>query len=43
LRNDGVKVLEGLNALTRAKAQAWTAHFPHFAEIKQEGDFARAY
>ncbi|WP_024513642.1 tagatose 1,6-diphosphate aldolase [Bradyrhizobium sp. Tv2a-2] len=43
LRNDGVKVLEGLNALTKAKAKAWAAHFPQFADIKQEGDFARAY
>jgi tagatose 1,6-diphosphate aldolase len=43
LRNDGVKVLESLNALTKAKAKAWTAHFPHFTDIKQEGDFARAY
>jgi tagatose 1,6-diphosphate aldolase len=43
LRKDGVRVLESLNALTKAKGKAWTAHFPHFAEIKQEGDFAKAY
>ena len=43
LRKDGVRVLESLNALTKAKAKAWTAHYPQFAEIKQEGDFARAY
>jgi tagatose 1,6-diphosphate aldolase len=43
LRTDGVAVLERLNELTRAKAQAWTAHYPVFSEIKQEGDFARAY
>jgi tagatose 1,6-diphosphate aldolase len=43
LRRDGVKVLESLNALTKAKAKAWVAHYPQFAEIKQEGDFARAY
>ena len=43
LRQDGVRVLESLNALTKQKAKAWTAHYPQFAEIKQEGDFARAY
>jgi len=43
LRKDGVAVLERLSDLTTAKAKAWTAHFPVFSEIKQEGDFARAY
>ncbi|MDQ8728471.1 tagatose 1,6-diphosphate aldolase [Bradyrhizobium sp. LHD-71] len=43
LRQDGVAVLEGLNALTKANANAWTARFPAFSDIKQEGDFARAY
>jgi tagatose 1,6-diphosphate aldolase len=43
LRQDGVKVLESLNALTKDKARAWTAQYPQFAEIRQEGDFARAY
>ena len=43
LRKDGVAVLERLSELTTAKAKAWTAHFPVFSEIKQEGDFARAY
>jgi tagatose 1,6-diphosphate aldolase len=43
LRKDGVAVLERLSDLTKAKAKPWTAHFPGFADIKQEGDFARAY
>jgi tagatose 1,6-diphosphate aldolase len=43
LRKDGVKVLESLNQLTKTKAKAWSAHFPRFTEIKQEGDFAIAY
>jgi tagatose 1,6-diphosphate aldolase len=43
LRKDGVAVLERLNELTKAKAHAWTAHYPVFSDIKQEGDFARAY
>jgi TRAP-type C4-dicarboxylate transport system substrate-binding protein len=43
LRKDGVAVLESLNALTRAKGTRWKARFPAFGEIKQEGDFARAY
>ncbi|ANV99664.1 tagatose 1,6-diphosphate aldolase [Bradyrhizobium icense] len=43
LRKDGVGVLERLNTLTKAKAKAWTARFPGFSEIRQEGDFARAY
>ena len=36
-------MLESLNALTKAKGTPWKARFPAFAEIKQEGDFARAY
>jgi tagatose 1,6-diphosphate aldolase len=43
LRKDGVAVLDRLSELTRAKAKPWTAHFPAFADVKQEGDFARAY
>src|SRR5919106_1382608 len=43
LRKDGVGVLERLNTLTKAEAKAWTARFPGFSEIRQEGDFARAY
>jgi len=43
LRKDGVAVLDRLSELTRAKARPWTAHFPAFADVKQEGDFARAY
>jgi len=43
LRKDGVAVLESLNALTKAKGTRWKARFPAFGEIKQEGDFARAY
>jgi tagatose 1,6-diphosphate aldolase len=42
LRKDGVAVLEQRNDLTKAKAKAWTAHFPAFGDIKQEGDFAPA-
>jgi tagatose 1,6-diphosphate aldolase len=42
LKQDGVGVLERLNAL-KAKAQAWSPQFPVFNDIKQEGDFARAY
>jgi tagatose 1,6-diphosphate aldolase len=43
LRKDGVAVLESLNALTKAKGTRWQPRFPAFGEIKQEGDFARAY
>lgn len=43
LRKDGVAVLESLNGLTKAKGTRWKPRFPAFAEIKQEGDFARAY
>jgi tagatose 1,6-diphosphate aldolase len=43
LRRDGVAVLDRLSGLTKAKAMPWTAQFPGFAEVKQEGDFARAY
>jgi tagatose 1,6-diphosphate aldolase len=43
LRKDGVAVLERLNALSKAKAARWAPRFPVFSEIKQEGDFARAY
>jgi tagatose 1,6-diphosphate aldolase len=43
LRKDGVAVLERLSELTKANANPWTAHFPAFSDIKQEGDFARAY
>ncbi len=43
LRKDGVAVLDRLSELTRAKAKPWTAQFPVFADVKQEGDFARAY
>jgi tagatose 1,6-diphosphate aldolase len=43
LKQDGVGVLERLNTLTKAKGQAWSPQFPVFSDIKQEGDFARAY
>ncbi len=43
LRSDGVGVLERLNELTRAKGAVWAPHFPVFSDIRQEGDFARAY
>lgn len=43
LRSDGVGVLNRLSELTKAKGQAWAAHYPGFSDIKQEGDFARAY
>ncbi len=43
LRKDGVRVLERLNELTRAEGKAWSAQFPQFADVKQEGDFARTY
>lgn len=43
LRSDGVAVLDRLSELTKAKAPVWTAHYPVFSNIKQEGDFARAY
>jgi tagatose 1,6-diphosphate aldolase len=43
LRHDGVAVLERLNALTKAGGARWQARFPVFSDIKQEGDFARAY
>ena len=43
LRKEGVAVLEQLNALTKDRAARWTARFPVFTDVKQEGDFARAY
>ena len=43
LRKDGLAVLQRLNDLTTANATQWKARFPAFGEIKQEGDFARAY
>lgn len=43
LRSEGVGVLEQLSKLTRAKGRAWIPHYPSFGEVKQEGDFARAY
>jgi tagatose 1,6-diphosphate aldolase len=43
LRSDGVGVLDRLSKLTKDKASAWTPHYPAFGDIKQEGDFARAY
>ena len=43
LRGDGVGVLKRLSELTKARAQPWTASYPVFSDIKQEGDFARAY
>jgi tagatose 1,6-diphosphate aldolase len=43
LRSDGVGVLNRLSELTKAKGHAWAAHYPVFSDIKQEGDFARAY
>ncbi|MGY4369644.1 hypothetical protein ACVW1A_005709 [Bradyrhizobium sp. LB1.3] len=43
LRNDGLNVLERLSELTTAKGTPWKARFPVFTDIKQEGDFARAY
>jgi tagatose 1,6-diphosphate aldolase len=43
LRKDGLGVLERLNKLTTAKGTPWKPRFPVFTDIKQEGDFARAY
>jgi tagatose 1,6-diphosphate aldolase len=43
LRKDGLAVLKRLNDLTTAKGTQWRARFPAFSDIKQEGDFARAY
>jgi len=43
LRKDGLGVLERLNQLTVAKGSPWEAHYPSFADIKQEGDFTRIY
>ena len=43
LSKEGVAVLERLNTLTKSKAARWAPRFPVFSNIKQEGDFARAY
>ena len=32
-----------LSQLTTAKGTAWKPRYPVFTDIKQEGDFARAY
>jgi tagatose 1,6-diphosphate aldolase len=43
LRKEGLGVLERLNELTATKGETWAPRFPAFSDIKQEGDFARAY
>ncbi|WP_027532741.1 tagatose 1,6-diphosphate aldolase [Bradyrhizobium sp. WSM3983] len=43
LRKDGLGVLGRLNELTTGKGRPWKPRFPVFNDIKQEGDFARAY
>ena len=43
LRNESVKILDSLSELTKAEANSWTASYPKFDNVKQEGDFARAY
>jgi tagatose 1,6-diphosphate aldolase len=43
LRKDGLNVLERLSQITTAKGPAWKPRYPAFTDIKQEGDFARAY
>jgi len=43
LREESISVLESLSRLTKAKAESWSPRYPLFDNIKQEGDFARAY
>jgi tagatose 1,6-diphosphate aldolase len=43
LRRESVGVLNRLSRLTKAEANAWTASYPRFDDVKQEGDFARTY
>jgi tagatose 1,6-diphosphate aldolase len=43
LRRESVGVLDRLSQLTKAEANAWSASYPRFDDVKQEGDFARTY
>lgn len=43
LRRESVSVLESLSRLTSAQAAPWLPRYPRFDDVKQEGDFARAY
>jgi tagatose 1,6-diphosphate aldolase len=43
LRRESVSVLDRLSQLTKAEAATWSASYPRFDDVKQEGDFARTY
>lgn len=43
LRRESVGVLDRLSQLTKAEAATWSASYPRFDDVKQEGDFARIY
>jgi len=43
LNKDSVAILDSLSRLTKARAPSWQARFPKFDDVRQEGDFARAY
>jgi tagatose 1,6-diphosphate aldolase len=43
LRRESVSVLDRLSQLTKAEAATWSASYPRFDDVKQEGDFARIY
>jgi tagatose 1,6-diphosphate aldolase len=43
LRRESVDVLDRLSQLTKTEANAWSASYPRFDDVKQEGDFARTY
>jgi tagatose 1,6-diphosphate aldolase len=43
LRKESVRILDRLSGLTKSEANSWTANYPKFDHVKEEGDFARAY
>lgn len=43
LRRESVGVLDRLSQLTKTEASSWSARYPRFDDVKQEGDFARTY
>lgn len=43
LRSESVRILDRLSGLTKSEASSWTASYPKFDHVKEEGDFARAY
>lgn len=43
LKKESVSILNGLPSLTKTGAPSWQPSFPGFEDVRQEGDFTRAY